>query len=92
VRVKNVPSVDHTRLPGFLRNKTGTVETVYEGAYMYLCDTGPDGIGAAMLVYCVRFDPDEIWPGNAEPNFNLYADLYANYVEAAASAVTAKAA
>jgi nitrile hydratase beta subunit len=92
VAVKNVPSVDHTRLPGFLRNKTGTVETVYVGAYTYLCDTGPDGVGAAMPVYCVRFDPSEIWPGNAEPNFSIYADLYAHYVEAPASTIAVKAA
>jgi nitrile hydratase subunit beta len=91
VAVTNVPTVDHTRLPGFLRNMTGTVETVYDGAYTYLCDTGSDGIGAAMPVYCVRFDPAELWPDNAEPNFSIYADLYAHYVEAPASAA-AKAA
>lgn len=82
VSIKNVPSVAHTRLPGFLRNKTGVVETVYDGAFTYLCDTGTDGIGDAMPVYCVRFEPSEIWPGNVEPNFSLYADLYAHYVEA----------
>ena len=92
VTVNNVPTVDHTRLPGFLRNKTGTVETVYDGAYTYLCDTGSDGIGAAMPVYCVGFDPAELWPDNAEPNFTIYADLYAHYVEAPTSAATAKAA
>jgi hypothetical protein len=78
VEIKNVPSVEHTRLPGFLRNRTGVVESVYEGAYTYLCDTGPDGIGPAMPVYSVRFDPQQLWPGNAEPNFTLYADLYAS--------------
>ncbi|WP_407158239.1 nitrile hydratase subunit beta [Bradyrhizobium sp. STM 3557] len=92
VAVRDVPSVDHTRLPGFLRCKTGTIETVYEGAYTYLCDTGPDGIGAAMAVYCVRFDPAEIWPGNAEPNFSLYADLYAHYIGAPTAIVIANAA
>jgi len=53
-----------------------------EGAYTYLCDTGPDGIGPAMPVYSVRFDPQQLWEGNAEPNFTLYADLYAFYVKA----------
>lgn len=92
VAIRNVPSIEHTRLPGFLRNKTGTVETVYDGAFTYLCDTGTDGVGAAMPVYCVRFEPGELWPGNAETNFTLYADLYAFYVEAPASAEKAKAA
>lgn len=91
VTIKDAPSVEHTRLPGFLRGKTGFIETVYPGAYTYLCETGADGIGAAaMPVYCVGFDPQELWPGNAEANFILYADLYAAYLEpAAASAAKA---
>ncbi|WP_163268446.1 nitrile hydratase subunit beta [Chelativorans alearense] len=92
VRIENVPSIEHTRLPGFLRNKTGTVETVYPGAYTYLCDTGPDGIGPTMAVYCIRFEPAELWPGNAEQNFSLYADLYARYVAAIDNATATKAA
>jgi nitrile hydratase len=91
VSIRNVPSVEHTRLPGFLRGKTGTVEAVYDGAYVYLCDTGTDGIGAAMPVYCIRFEPEELWPTNAETNFSLYADLYAHYVESP-RAVAAQAA
>jgi nitrile hydratase beta subunit len=92
VSIKNVPSIEHTRLPGFLRERTGTVETVYEGAYTYLCDTGPDGVGPAMPVYCIRFEPSELWPGNAEQNFSLYADLYSHYVEAPEAVAAAKAA
>lgn len=89
VVVRNVPSVEHTRLPGYLRGCTGIVETVYDGSYTYDCDTGPDGIGAAMPVYCVRFDPADIWPGNAEPNFMIHADLYDHYIEAPAVAARA---
>lgn len=93
VVVKNVPTVEHTRLPGFLRNKTGVVSEVYPGAYVYLTDTGADGIGdaveKAMPVYCVAFDPAELWPGNAEPNFTLYADLYAAYLAEPVSAAAA---
>jgi nitrile hydratase len=92
VEVVDVPSVEHTRLPGFLRNRTGVVDTVYEDSYVYLCDTGPDGIGAAMPVYCVRFDPETLWPGNCEPNFSLYADLYATYVQAPGASSAAEAA
>ncbi len=93
VLVKNAPTVEHTRLPGFLRNKTGAIETVYPGAYVYLTDTGADGIGdgvdKAMPVYCVKFDPAELWPGNAEKNFTLYADLYAAYLAEPVSAARA---
>jgi nitrile hydratase beta subunit len=80
VQIRDVPTTEHTRLPGFLRNHVGTIETVYSGAYVYLTDTGPDGIGAAMPVYCVEFDPALLWPGKAEDNFVLLADLYSHYV------------
>jgi nitrile hydratase subunit beta len=88
VEIGNPPSIEHSRLPGFLRGKTGTVEKVYDGAFTYLCDTGPDGIGPAMPVYCVCFDSETIWPGNAEKNFLIHADLYAAYVKAPATAKT----
>jgi nitrile hydratase subunit beta len=80
VLVKNVPPGDHTRLPGFLRDRIGTIETVYDGAYGYFCSTGPDGVGPAMPVYCVRFEPAELMGQMAEPGFVLYADLFDAYL------------
>jgi nitrile hydratase subunit beta len=80
VVVKDVPSVEHTRLPGFLRNKAGIIDKIYDGAYVYLCSTGADGIGEAMPIYSVEFDPRQIWPGNTEPNVSLYADLFEAYL------------
>ncbi|MFL5240006.1 MAG: nitrile hydratase subunit beta [Rhizomicrobium sp.] len=87
VLVGDPPTVEHTRLPGFLRNKPGVIETVYDEAYTYLCSTGPDGIGPAMPVYCVKFDPQDLWPGNTEPGFTFYADLYQAYVKPAPAAM-----
>ena len=40
-----------------------------------------DGIGPAMPVYCVRFDPEEIWKGNTDKNVSFYADLFEAYLE-----------
>jgi len=80
VFVKDVPTIEHTRLPGYLRDRIGVVDTVYSGNYTYLTSTGPDGIGEAMPVYCVRFDPDDLWKGNTEKNFGIYADLYESYL------------
>jgi nitrile hydratase len=89
VLVGDPPTVEHTRLPGYLRNKIGTIETVYEDAYSYLCSTGADGIGSAMPVYCVKFDPQHLWPGNAEPGFIIYADLFDAYVQPVAEKAAA---
>jgi nitrile hydratase subunit beta len=80
VYIKNPPTIEHTRLPGHLRNRTGVVYTVYPGAYVYLTSTGQDGIGPAMPVYCVAFDPEEIWKGNTDKNVVFYADLFEAYV------------
>jgi nitrile hydratase beta subunit len=81
VVVKNPPTIEHTRLPGFLRNRVGIVDMVYPATYTYLTSTGPDGIGPAMPVYSVRFDPEQIWKGNTENNVTIYADLFEAYLE-----------
>jgi nitrile hydratase len=86
VRAGDPPTVEHTRLPGHLRNRTGVVEKIYPGAYTYLCSTGADGLGEPMPVYCVRFEPNALWPRNAEPQFAFYADLFETYLAPATGA------
>lgn len=83
VRVRNVPAGEHTRLPGYLRGRTGTVDRRFEGNYAYACDTGPDGIGEPMPVYAVRFEPAEIWGEIAEPGTAIYGELYEAYLRPA---------
>jgi nitrile hydratase subunit beta len=80
VVVKDVKPVEHTRLPGYLRNQVGEVVQVYEGCYAYFFSTGPDGIGAPMPVYCVKFDPKAIWGETAEAGVFIYADLFEAYL------------
>jgi nitrile hydratase len=83
VKVKNVPPVDHTRLPGHLRGKVGTIDSVYPDAYGYFFSTGPDGIGSPMPVYLVSFDPQDLWGAEkSEPNSTYYDDLFEVYLEA----------
>jgi nitrile hydratase beta subunit len=82
VRVADPDAVDHTRLPGYLRNKPGKVDVVYPGAFAYFVSTGPDGIGDPMPVYRVSFDAAEIWgPEKSEPNTTIYADLFEAYLQ-----------
>jgi nitrile hydratase len=81
VLVREVRPVDHTRLPGYLRGKTGEVVHVYEGAFCYFFSTGADdGIGHPMPVYSVKFDPQAIWGATAESGAFVYADLFEAYV------------
>jgi nitrile hydratase len=84
VRIADPEAVDHTRLPGYLRNKIGTIDLVYPGAFSYFVSTGVDGIGDPMPVYRVAFKPADIWgEGKSEVNSTIYADLYAAYVQPA---------
>ncbi|CAB3782395.1 Nitrile hydratase subunit beta [Paraburkholderia ultramafica] len=84
VQVGDPEAVDHTRLPGYLRCKTGKVVEVYPGAFSYFVSTAVDGIGAPMPVYRVAFDAADIWgEGKSEPKTTVYADLYEAYLRPA---------
>jgi nitrile hydratase subunit beta len=81
VRVTNVPAAAHTRLPGYLRGRTGTVDRVFEGDCAYFCHTG-DGIGDPMPIYIVEFPPEALWGARAEPGpETIYAELFEAYLE-----------
>ena len=77
-------AADHTRLPGFLRNKKGTVIEEYPGAFEYFVSTGPDGLSGPQHVYCVSFRASDIWGADkSEPNTVIYADLFEAYLKPA---------
>ena len=80
VLINDVPADAHSRLPGYLRGKVGTVERVFEGDYGYFTHTG-DGIGDPMPIYIVEFEPAEIWGPRAESGpLTLYAELFEAYL------------
>jgi nitrile hydratase len=86
VYVADPEAADHTRLPGFLRNKKGTVTEVYPGAFEYFVSTGPDGLDGPQHVYGVSFLASDIWgPDKSEPNTVIYADLFEAYLKPAHS-------
>jgi nitrile hydratase subunit beta len=79
--VNDVPAAAHTRLPGYLRGREGTVERVFEGDYAYFTHTG-DGIGDPMPVYIVAFDPTDLFGAGAEAGpLTIYAELFEAYLE-----------
>jgi nitrile hydratase len=81
VYVADPKAADHTRLPGFLRNKQGIVSEVYPGAFEYFVPTGPDGLEGPQHVYCVSFDATHIWgTDKSEPHTVIYADLFDAYL------------
>ncbi|MCT8962747.1 nitrile hydratase subunit beta [Pseudomonas veronii] len=84
VTIADPVAVDHTRLPGYLRNKSGKIVEVYPGAFSYFINTGPDGIGEPMPVYRVSFEAADIWgEEKSEANTTIYADLFEAYLQPA---------
>ncbi len=81
VRITNVPAAAHTRLPGYLRTREGTIERIFEGDYGYFVHTG-DGIGDPMPIYIVAFGPEELFGERAEDGpLTIYAELFEAYLE-----------
>jgi nitrile hydratase len=81
VRVADLDPVGHTRLPRYVRRRTGTVTALQP------CQVFPDT--AAHFVgenpqhcYTVEFDSRELWGPDAEP-FHLSVDLFEPYLEPA---------
>jgi nitrile hydratase subunit beta len=81
VRARDAHPRGHTRLPRYVRGRTGTVETVQRPEL--LPDTHAHFQGEnAQHLYSVRFDSRELWGAEAEP-FSLNIDLFEQYLEPA---------
>lgn len=81
VRARDVHPVRHTRLVGYVRGHTGTVDRIQPA--QVLPDTHAHFQGEnAQHVYCVAFDSGDLW-GDGGEAFTLYIDLYEDYLEAA---------
>lgn len=81
VRARHIHPTGHTRLPRYVRGHEGVVRTI-QPAHVFP-DTHAHFLGEnAQHVYSVVFDSVELWGPEAE-KFDLYIDLYENYLEAA---------
>ena len=80
VVIKDPDCSDHTRLPGYLRNKVGTIELVYPDSYAYF--PGPsDHLQTPQVSYSVKFLPENIWGKEySETGSVVYADLFECYL------------
>ena len=81
VRAKNINPVGHTRLPRYVRGKTGTV--VIDHGVFITPDTVAHGLGDhPQHVYSVSFDATELWGENAPAKDTVRIDLWDDYLEA----------
>lgn len=83
VTVKNHQPAGHTRLPHFVRNKSGVIAIVNAQAWV-LPDTRAHNVGENLQpVYNVTFSAIEIWGDAAESNVDIKVDLSEDYIERA---------
>ena len=81
VRVKNLVSADHTRLPGHIRGRVAEIVKVYDEAYTYFFET-TDGLGTPMPIYSIAIKATDIWETSlADDNSVYYNDIFEVYLE-----------
>ena len=84
VRVRNLHSSGHTRLPRYVRGKLGTIARL-NGIHDFH-DEAPEGNpNPPQPVYSVRFEAEELWGEAAEARQSLYLDMWQSYLEPAQS-------
>jgi nitrile hydratase subunit beta len=82
VRTRADVARHHTRLPGYLRGKTGLIERVH-GAHMF-ADANAQGMGEnPEWLYSVEFDAGEVWGAAAEEGHRMSFDAWEPYLEGA---------
>ena len=82
VRARTINPEGHTRLPRYVRGRTGTVERDH-GVYVFP-DTNALFLGEKpQHVYSVRFAARELWGDQASPRDAVYLDLWDEYLEPA---------
>jgi len=79
VRTARFGHSGHTRLPGYMRDRVGTV-VLQHGAHV-LPDVSATLAGEAPAhLYTVRFAARELWGPEADPNHTVSADLWESYL------------
>ena len=82
VRARNINPVGHTRLPRYVRGKTGAVIRDH-GVYVFP-DTNAHAQGEKRQhVYSVRFTARELWGADASPRDSVHLDMWDDYLERA---------
>lgn len=82
VRARTINPEGHTRLPRYVRGRTGTIERDH-GVYVFP-DTNALFLGEKpQHVYSVRFAARELWGDRASPRDAVYLDLWDEYLEPA---------
>jgi len=82
VRAKNIHPTTHTRLPRYVRGRTGIIELLH-GCHVFP-DTNALGQGEnPQWLYTVRFDARDLWGAEADQTLKVSVDAWESYLEPA---------
>jgi nitrile hydratase beta subunit len=82
VRTKEMHPAGHTRLPRYVRGKTGTVSIVH-GVHVYADVHAHSPDEQPHWLYCVTFEATELWGSDADPTSVVSTDCWEPYLEPA---------
>ena len=83
VRALNLNPAGHTRLPRYVRGKSGRIERVH-GVFVFP-DASAHGLGERpQWLYGVRFDAGELWGADNAAGAVVFVDAWEGYLERAA--------
>jgi nitrile hydratase len=81
VRARNLNPVGHTRLPRYVRGKSGVIDRVH-GVFVFP-DANAHFFGESpQPLYSVRFEARELWGGDSPAADAVYVDLFEDYLDA----------
>ncbi len=81
VRARVMHPAGHTRLPRYVRGRTGSVEAVH-GCHIYPDAHAHGGGPDPQWLYTVLFDGRELWGPDADPTVTVSVDAFEPYLEA----------
>ena len=82
VRARNLNPTGHTRLPRYVRGKTGVIVRDH-GVYLFPDSNAHFQGENRQHVYSVRFAATELWGNSAPPHDSVHLDLWDDYLERA---------
>jgi nitrile hydratase len=80
VRAKDINPIGHTRLPRYVRGRTGTIERDH-GAHVFPDSNAKFEGEKPQFLYTVRFEARELWGEAANPVDAVYLDLWEDYLD-----------
>lgn len=82
VRARNLHPRTHTRLPRYVRGRTGIIDRIH-GCHVFADVHAHGGGEDPQWLYTVRFDARELWGQDADPAAAVSVDAFEPYLEPA---------